>query len=124
MRDDSLEEEIVLKAHHIGTTTEYKDLVESQLSFWLSVQALMRSGGYEAVRMRMSFISEELAEAISNANLKTIWRLCSPEISTIKPSLPDTTIIGMLNPSDNIDIEAMMALQLLAEPNEEVKPHG
>lgn len=123
MNDNTVEEEIVRTAQQIGTATAYEDLFDSQLSFWLSVQALMRSGGYEAVCKRMSFVSEDLAEAISTASLKTIRNLCSAEISTIKPSLPDTTIIGMLSPRDGDDIRARMVLQLLAESKEEIKAH-
>lgn len=118
MSDDSLEEEIVSTAHQIGTATAYEDLFDSQLSFWLSIQSLMRSGGYQAVRKRMGFVSEELAVAISQASLKSIRNLCSAEISTLRPSLPDTTILGMLSPKKGDDMSAKMVLQLLAENKE------
>lgn len=121
MSDDAVKQEIVRTAYLIGTATAYEELFDSQLSFWLSVQVLMRSGGYEAVRKRMTFVSEELAEAISAANLKTIRKLCSAEISTIKPSLPDNTIIDMLSTCDGDGTGAKMVLQLLAK---EMKTNG
>ena len=115
MSDDSVEEEIVRTAHQIGTATAYEDLFDSQLSFWLSAQVLMKYGGYEAVRKHMPFVSENLADAISIASLKAIRNLCSAEISTIKPSLPDATIIGMLSLREGDDIGARMVLQLLSK---------
>ena len=46
------------------------------------------------------------------------------QISTIKPSLSDSTILGMLSPGEDDDIGARMVLQLLAESREETKGHG
>ena len=124
MKHESIEYEIVQTAHQIGTTTAYEDLFDSQLSYWLSVKSLMASGGYESVRKRMSSVSKELAESIAAANLKTIRKLCSAEISTIRPSLPDATIMSLLSTTENKENGARMILQLLAESNMETKSNG
>jgi hypothetical protein len=84
----------------------------------------MRSGGYEAVRKRMAFVSEELAKTISSASLRNIRNLCSAEMCTIKPSLSDTAIIELLSSSGDDNRSAKMVLQILAESTEEVAVHG
>ncbi|MBX2808158.1 MAG: hypothetical protein KTR20_05945 [Cellvibrionaceae bacterium] len=119
----SVEEEILSTAHDVGSPDPLDDLFDSQMSFWLSVQSLMRAGGYQQLRKRIAFVSEEVAEAIANSSLKSIRLLCSGEISTIKPTLPDTTIIQMLSPEPKPDTAAKMVLQSLFD-QEELPAHG
>ena len=114
MSDHVIEQEIEQQAFTIGCSTSYADLFDSQLSFWLSVQNLMRTEGYDGVRKRMSFISEDIAEIIASANLKSLRNLCLAEISTIRPSIPDTTIKAMLTGNEERS-GSKMVLQLLAE---------
>ncbi|MFC1336818.1 MAG: hypothetical protein G8D89_18290 [gamma proteobacterium symbiont of Clathrolucina costata] len=117
MSDHAIEEEIVQTAYQIGCSTIHEDLFDSQLSFWLSVQSLMRNGGYDAVRKRMSFITEDLAETIAKASLKDIRALCLAEISTVRPSLPDSTIKALLSGQTGEGDQAKMVLQLLGPVN-------
>ncbi|MBX2807161.1 MAG: hypothetical protein KTR20_00885 [Cellvibrionaceae bacterium] len=123
MNTHAVEQEIISTAHEVGSADSLNDLFDSQMSFWLSVQSLMRAGGYTQLRKRMSFVSEEVAKAIEHASLKSIRLLCSGEISTIKPTLPDNTIIQMLSPEPGQDTAAKMVLQALFD-QEESKTHG
>lgn len=113
MSDPYLNSEIRNTAQAIGIATSLDELQSSQLSFWLSVQVTMRQSGYEAVRKRFSFISQPLAESISTANIRSLTRLCSCHISTLRPSLPESTLMAMLEPSQQICAQAM--LQVLTD---------
>lgn len=113
MSDLSLNSEIQSTAQGIGSPTTINGLHNSQLEYWLSIQSTMQHGGYEAVRKRFSLISEELALKISNASVKSLIQLCSAQISTIRPAIPDETIFEMLAPSHDVNAKAMM--QILSE---------
>jgi len=120
MEHGTLEKEIVRSAHEIGTATGYQDLYDSQLSFWLSVQSLMRFGDYDAVRKRMPYVSKDVANAVANSSVKNLKHLCSAEFSTIKPSIPDNTILNILSTNDRSGISSKMVLQLLVETTDAV----
>ena len=113
MSDPFLNTEILNTAQAIGMPTAMDELQSSQLSFWLSIQATMRQSGYEAVRKRFSFVSLELAESIGTANIRSLSLLCSSHISTLRPALPESTLMAMLQPSKDICARAM--LQILTE---------
>ena len=71
----------------------------------------MRTGGYETVKLRFPDISKELAQEISNSDYRSLKRLCQGIISTLKPSVPDMTLIELLN--ENEDANAKLALQTI-----------
>jgi hypothetical protein len=123
MLNDSVNSQIVCTAHRISTASAYDNLFDAQLYFWLSMQELMKSGGYVAVRKRMTFVSEELANAISSASLKAIKNMCSAEICTVRPCLSYKTILAMLSTNGKDVIDAKVVLQLLAESNERINTH-
>ncbi len=114
MSDQSVADKIRQTATEICKSTGCIDLFDSQLSYWLSVQNLMKSGGYDEVRKRMPHVSETLATAIAASPLKNIRNLCSMEIATLKPSLPDSTIHEMLNPAASGESDSRYVLQLLS----------
>lgn len=118
MEENPIEREIKETAIQIGQPTVNEDLFDAQLSYWLSVQSLMRSGGYEAVRKRTSHVSETLANIIEKSNLKALRKLCLGEISTIRPSLPESTMAEILKDDPNEAVFAKMTLQILAEQSE------
>lgn len=113
MTDETIEEEIVKTASEIGTATSLVDVFDSQLSYWMSVHSLMLSGGYEAVKKRFPGISSEVANELASAQVRSIRSLCSGEICTLRPSVPDSTILQLLSPKPATDIKARMILQLL-----------
>ena len=115
MSEQTVEDEIVMTAYNIGSSTSMEDLFDTQMSFWITIQSMMKYGGYDLVRKRMSNISEELANTISDASIKSLRKLCSSELSTVRPSIPDQTIIDLLQSDDNPDLNAKMALQILSE---------
>lgn len=108
-----IEEGLIAEAKRIALPNELNGLFESQLSFWLTVQSIMRSSNYEQLRKRMPHISEELAEKISQASYREITQLCTSLISTLRPSLTDRTIIELLNKNTSQN-KVLSALQLLA----------
>lgn len=113
MTDETIEEEIVKTATEIGLPTSYVDIFDAQLSYWLSVHSLMHTRGYEAVKKRFPNVSNEVATALAAAQVRTIRLLCSAEICTLRPSVPDNTILAMLAPKPVEDIKARMVLQLM-----------
>lgn len=122
MGNETIKEEIIKSAHFIGTPEPLSELFDSQLSYWLSVQALIKSGGYEAVRKRYPRISREVAEKVEKSSFKALRNFCSSEISTLGPCLPDSTILNMLStPNKAPEFGARMMLQLLSESKEEEK---
>ena len=68
-----------------------------------------------AVMKQLSYafldISKELAQEISNSDYRSLKRLCQGIISTLKPSVPDMTLIELLN--ENEDTNAKLALQTI-----------
>jgi hypothetical protein len=115
MSEQTVEDEIVITAYNIGCSTSMEDLFDTQMAFWITLQSMMKYGGYELVRKRMSNISEDLANIIADAPIKSLRKLCSAELSTIRPSIPDQTIIDLLKSDDIPDLNAKMALQILSE---------
>ena len=108
--------DIVSAAEKIACPSSDSDLFESQLSFWIFVRSLMKSGGYNAVKKRLLFVTEEVAEALSRSSIQELTKLCSQEFSTIKPSLSDESILGILNktsPSKN-ETESKAILQIIS----------
>lgn len=102
-------------AKEIGCPSAHEDLFDAQLSYWISVKTLMLNSGFTAVRKRMPFISRELAECIANASVQSLRKLCTAEMSTLRPSLPDSTIQQIVESEARENMKAKMALQLLAE---------
>jgi len=117
MDEHQIEREIKETAYQIAQPTVNEDLFDAQLSYWLSVQSLMKLGGYEAVRKRTSHVSERLASIIEKSSFTALRRLCLGEISTIRPSLPESTMTEILENSTKETILAKMTLQILAEQN-------
>lgn len=117
MDNTDINQNMVETAVNIGLPTTNSDLLDAQLSYWLSVQSTIKSGGYKEARKRMPYLSEPLAKAIENSNVKSLISLCSGEISTIRPCLPDETIIEALSPMKGDLTDARIALQLLSENN-------
>lgn len=115
MDDETLDLEIIETAKDIGLPVSVEELFDAQMVFWTSLQAIMRDGGYMAVRKRMPFVSEELAKGILNASFKSLIGLCSSEISTIRPCLPDSQILETLASSNDELSRIKMALRILAE---------
>jgi len=107
--DDSINNEILNTAQQIGLPNMVDDIFDSQFIYWQSIQNHMRTGGYEAIKLRFPDISKELAEEISNTDYRSLKRLCQGVISTLKPSIPELTLIELLN--DNEDSNAKLALQ-------------
>lgn len=114
MNDKSVNSEIHSTASAIGTAVPDQALQASQLEFWVAVKASMANNGYEAVQKRFPFITEKLALAICQAPANAILQLCNPYISTLKPALPDDTLIELLAPNQDVGAKAM--LQLMSQP--------
>lgn len=115
MNDQSVNSEILSTASSIGTAVPDQALQGSQLEFWVAVKATMANNGYEAVRKRFPFISQKLAQAICQAPANAILELCNPHMSTLRPALPDETLIELLAP--NQDVKAKAILQLMSQPS-------
>jgi len=105
-------------AKEIGCPTAYEDLFDAQLSYWISVKALMLNNGYLAVQKRMPAISRELADRIATASVQGLRKLCCANMSTLCPSLPDETIFSIIDHAADDDARSKMALQLLAKGDE------
>ncbi len=115
MAESGIDDAIVRAAREIGCATPHADLLDAQMAFWLSIQTLMRHGGYESVRKRAPFVSQSVANAVAQANLRQIRTLCNEFISTLRPSLPDETVLGLLTEEPGGERHAKLAFQLLAE---------
>lgn len=102
-------------AKEIGCPSAHEDLFDAQLSYWISVKTLMLNSGYTAVRKRMPSISRALAETIAGASVQSLRKLCTAELSSLRPSLPDATIQTIVESEARDSLKAKMALQLLAE---------
>lgn len=111
--DDSINNEIINTAQQIGLPNIVDDIFDSQFIYWQSIQTHMRTGGYETVKLRFPDISKELAQEISNSDYRSLKRLCQGIISTLKPSVPDMTLIELLNENENQDSNAKLALQTI-----------
>ena len=98
--DDSINNEIINTAQQIGLPNTVDDIFDSQFIYWKSIQAHMRTGGYEAVKLRFPDISKDLAQEISNSDYHSLKRLCQGIISTLKPSVPEKTLIELLNENE------------------------
>lgn len=113
---DGIDDELIQTAHRIcsrrpeGTS----DLFEAQLVYWLSLKSFMQSGGYEEVKKRMPHVSEPLAFKVANAPIHAIRALCSPDISTIRPSLSECTISALLD-AQSEESKSKQVLQLLSQ---------
>ena len=112
MIDNPINKEIIEKAVKVGLPIPCENLFDAQMSFWLSLQDFMRTGGYNEVKKRMTFISEELANAIYKAEFRTIRNLCSGEISTMRPTVQDEEIIEILSSQKVNCIKSKMVLQV------------
>ncbi|MBT4076368.1 MAG: hypothetical protein HOB14_07160 [Gammaproteobacteria bacterium] len=109
-----IEEGQISEAQRIAQASGLDSLFESQLSYWLTVQSIMQSpGGYDDLKKRMPHISFDLAEKIQFSNYHEIVKLCTSMISTIRPALPEQTIIGLIENS-NTHNKSISTLQLLA----------
>jgi len=106
---NSINSEILNTAQQIGLPSVVDDIFDSQFIYWQSIQSHMRTGGYDAVKLRFPDISVELAEEIANSDFRTLKKLCQGFISTLKPSVPESTLIELLN--ENCDSDAKFALQ-------------
>lgn len=107
--DNSINNEILSTAQQIGLPNMVDDIFDSQFIYWQSIQNHMRTGGYESVRLRFPDISKKLAEEIANSDYRSIKRLCQGIISTLKPSVPEITLMELL--SENQDTSSKLALQ-------------
>lgn len=124
MNDETIEEEIVKTATEIGLPSSSVDVFDAQLSYWLAVHSLMHTSGFEAVKKRFPHLSYEVASALAAAQVRTIRSMCSGEICTLKPSVPDNTILAMLTPKPTENINARMVLQLLSNRFAETPTHA
>jgi hypothetical protein len=113
---DGIDEELIQTALRICSRRSEgsQDLFEAQLVYWLSVKSFMQSGGYDEVRKRMPHISQTLAIKVANAPIQAIRALCSPDISTIRPSLGEGTISSLLD-SQSEEAKSKQVLQLLSQ---------
>lgn len=111
-----IDEELIQTAHRIcdRRSEGSQDLFEAQLVYWLSVKSFMQSGGYEEVKKRMPHVSEILAFKVANAPIQAIRELCSPDMSTIRPSLSEGTILSLLD-SQSEEAKSKQVLQLLSQ---------
>ena len=87
------------------------DVFDSQFIYWQSIQCHMRIGGFEAVRNRYPGISQKLAAKVAKADFRSLKCLCRGITNTLKPGVPDSTLIAILN--NDPDKLSIMALQAL-----------
>ena len=120
MLDQPLKPDMKSTAQLIGSPRALDGLHNSQLEFWVTIQSTMQHEGYEAVRKRFSFISEDLAGRIEKSSIKNLLQLCSGQISTLRPSLPDDTLIEMLLSSEDVGAKAVLQILSEAAPGLEV----
>mgnify|MGYP000518715832 CR=1 FL=1 len=71
----------------------------------------MRTGGCETVKLRFPDISKELAQEISNSDYRSLKRLCQGIISTLKPSVPDLTLIELLTENEDTNIAELLDVE-------------
>jgi hypothetical protein len=115
MINHTREPQLLGLAKEIGCPTAYEDLFDAQLSYWISIKTLMLNSGYLAVQKRMPSISRELADSIAAASIQGLRKLCTAQMSTLRPSLPDDTIQEIISSEATDTVRSKMALQLLAQ---------
>jgi len=113
MNDIHFENSIISEAIKISLPNPISSLFDCQISYWLSLQSLMKSSGFEEVKIKFPHITEQFAEKIAQCSYIEISKICTSQMSTLRPSLPEESILNLIADSNNHNRQ-LNALQLLA----------